>query len=126
VAVSLIGPAVNIVLVIIFGFAYRFLVPLHDKFLTNPNALLPGPTWAQYIFVLGYINILLAVFNLIPLPPLDGSAVLERLLPASALPGYYRIRPFTMFIPLLIVVLDPNALQHLFSPVIDWYSRIVS
>jgi Zn-dependent protease len=65
------------------------------------------------------------VFNLIPLPPLDGSVVLERLLPASALPGYYRIRPFTMFIPLAIVVLDPGALQHVFSPLINEWSRIV-
>jgi Zn-dependent protease len=126
VAVSLIGPAVNIVLVLIFGFAYRFLVPVQDKFFTNLTSVLPGPVWAQYIFLLGYINVLLAVFNLIPLPPLDGSAVLERLLPASALPGYYRIRPFTMFIPLLIVVLDPSALQHLFSPVLNWYFRLVS
>jgi Zn-dependent protease len=126
VAVSLIGPAVNIALVLIFGFAYRYLVPVQDKFYTNLTSVLPGPVWAQYVFLLGYINVLLAVFNLIPLPPLDGSAVLERLLPASALPGYYRIRPFTMFIPLLIVVLDPSALQHLFNPVLNWYGRLVS
>lgn len=127
VAVSLIGPAVNIALVLLFGFAYKFLVPLHDKeFYSSVTAVLPGPVWAQYIFVLGYINILLAAFNLIPLPPLDGSVVLERLLPASALPGYYRIRPFTMFIPLLIVVLDPGALQHIFVPLINEWSRIVA
>lgn len=127
VAVSLIGPAVNIVLVIIFGFAYRYLVPLSDKiYYSNPSSVLPGPVWVQFIFVLGYVNILLAVFNLIPLPPLDGSAVLERLLPASVLPDYYRIRPFTIFIPLIIVVFDPSALQHLFNPVINWYLRVVT
>ena len=63
----------------------------------------------------GYVNVLLAAFNLIPLPPLDGSAVVERLLPTSMLPGYYRIRPFTMFIPLALVVLDPGALDSFFN-----------
>jgi len=126
VAVSLVGPGVNIALVVFFGLVYRFGIPLHDKlYLSSPTAVLPGPIWVQYIFILGYVNILLAVFNLIPLPPLDGSVVLERLLPASALPGYYRIRPFTMFIPLIIVVLDPGALQHLFIPLINEWNRIV-
>jgi Zn-dependent protease len=124
VAVSLVGPAVNILLAIIFGLAYRYVVPLQDKLVTASGALL-GPVWTQYIFVLGYINVILAVFNLIPLPPLDGSAVVERLLPASALPGYYRIRPFTMFIPLLIVVLFPSALQHIFDPALNEWGRLL-
>ena len=46
------------------------------------------------------MNVILAVFNLIPLPPLDGSVVLERFMPRRLLPGSTRIRPFTMFSPL--------------------------
>ncbi len=122
VVVSLVGPAVNIVLAIVLGLAYKTLVPVSIKALPTFGQ---EPTWAQLLFVAGYVNVLLAVFNLIPLPPLDGSAVLERFLPRSLLPGYYRIRPFTMFIPLILVVLDPSALSGLFNWAFNHYANAV-
>jgi Zn-dependent protease len=125
VIVSLIGPAVNIALAVFFGLAWRYGVPFQDKIVTLATGQLSGPVWTQYLFVLGYINVLLAVFNLIPLPPLDGSAVLERLLPKSALPGYYRIRPFTMIIPLAIVLIFPSVLQHIFQPALNEWGRLL-
>ena len=126
VVVSLVGPAVNIALAVIFGLAFRFLVPYQDKLsiLFGANGV-SGPAWTQYLFVLGLVNVFLAVFNLIPLPPLDGSVVVERLLPARLLPGYYRIRPFTILIPLIIVLLFPSVLNDIFQPALNQWARVV-
>jgi Zn-dependent protease len=111
---------VNIVLAFIFAIVWKLAVPL-----TQALGFTPLSLWGQFIFIAGYVNVLLAVFNLIPLPPLDGSAVIERLLPARLLPGYYRIRPFTMFLPLLLVVLDRNAIDSYFSWVGNEWSRLI-
>ena len=56
----------------------------------------------------GIVNIMLAAFNLIPIPPLDGSAVIERLLPARVLPQYYRMRFGFMIIVLGLVLFDQS------------------
>jgi Zn-dependent protease len=121
VLVSLVGPAVNLVLAVIFAVAWRVFVP------TSVQAGFgPLPLWAEFLFVAGYVNVLLAAFNLIPLPPLDGSAVLERLLPARWLPGYYRIRPFTMFIPLAIFILDRSALNSFFNWVANEWAHALA
>lgn len=124
VAVSLVGPAVNIALAVAFGLAYRLVVPASVKFAAGGNVL-AEPIWAQLVFLAGYINVILAVFNLIPLPPLDGSAVVERLLPASLLPAYYRIRPFTLFVPLVVVLLFPGVLERIFTPALNEWARLL-
>ena len=49
------------------------------------------------------VNLSLAFFNLIPLPPLDGSSILVPFLRGRALSGYYQIQSMAM--PILIVVL---------------------
>ncbi|HTZ07968.1 MAG TPA: site-2 protease family protein [Acidimicrobiales bacterium] len=131
VLVSLVGPAVNILLALLCAAAVKHFVPApvrQEAGLGSPAGVylsdLPG--WAQYVFVAGFVNVILAAFNLIPLPPLDGSAVLERLLPRQALPHYYRLRPFTIFIPLAVVVLFPGALGHVFSPALSWFGHLVA
>jgi len=51
--------------------------------------------------------------------------VLERVLPRSMLPGYYRIRPFTIFLPLLLIILDQNALNSAFNWAFLHYANAV-
>ncbi len=52
------------------------------------------------------INIFLALFNLLPIPPFDGSHIVEGLLPRSAIPTYAKLRPlgFPLVFGLLIIV----------------------
>ena len=66
------GPLSNLLQIIIFGVALNFLLFL------GPNNLL-----VYFLFTLIYINIILLVFNLLPIPPLDGSNIFLKLLPAS-------------------------------------------
>lgn len=70
--VSLAGPASNLVLALIFGLALRFL----------PIAEL-DPALALIFSYIVFLNILLAIFNLLPVPPLDGSHILFSFLPRS-------------------------------------------
>ena len=79
------------------------------------------PLIEQIVFEFGVINILLAAFNLIPIPPLDGSALVERLLPTSALPAYYRMRMGFIVLVVLLVLFDQGLLGRIFGDVENWY-----
>ncbi|MDO8633393.1 MAG: site-2 protease family protein [bacterium] len=69
--VALAGPASNVILAVVFGLVLRF-TPLNST----------GPLFEAILHIIN-INLLLALFNLIPIPPLDGSHVLFTLLPRS-------------------------------------------
>ncbi len=112
--VSLVGPAVNIVLAVAAALVLRSLVPGGEGSVQRELSLLE-----RGVFWLGYANVLLAVFNLIPIPPLDGSAVVERLLPARWWPGYLRIRQYSMLLLLGVVLLGADLLSRIFNPAVE-------
>ncbi len=80
----------------------------------------------QVVFIAGFANILLGLFNLIPCPPLDGAALLERLLPARVLPEYYQLQPFLMFLPFLLILIFHNQWSELLGHVINWYAGLLA
>ena len=76
---------------------------------------------AIFLYFSVWLNVLLAIFNLIPLPPLDGSHVLRHFLPYSALRVYDRIGIFG----LLILLFYPGPLMAVFSPFLAFVNSIL-
>lgn len=72
---------------------------------------LPSSIVWQGVFYLGFANVIVAIFNLLPIPPLDGSAVLERLLPRSWWPDYLRLRRYALPVLIALVLLVPAVRQ---------------
>ncbi|MBI5077723.1 site-2 protease family protein [Candidatus Falkowbacteria bacterium] len=78
--VALAGPLSNLILAAIFIFSFRWIFPdLHPLFLINAgSANLPAELnlLAIFLSLATFLNLTLAIFNLIPIPPLDGSKIL--------------------------------------------------
>ncbi len=92
--VALAGPLANIGVAVLFGLILRF-VPLGVSAFSQNLALI-----LQYIV---WINLLLAIFNLTPIPPLDGSHILFALLPKSAESAKFFLSQFGVFILIIYI-----------------------
>src|SRR3989344_5291689 len=110
--IAIAGPISNIALALIFGTIIRFVT-------AGAVEVTPFVEICSYIVV---INIILAIFNLIPLPPLDGSKLLFSILPNQ----YGRLRmTLEMYAPIFILI-AVFFLWQIISPVIPWVFRLVT
>lgn len=98
VLVALAGPCSNILQALIGAALFNILYPI------VPIDLYGAWYWALYILSsYVYVNLMLCFFNLIPLPPLDGSKIIMPFLHGNARMKYYEIQRYSM--PILIIVL---------------------
>ncbi len=98
--VAIAGPAANFLLAIAFAVVIR---------------LLPASNFTAILSMIVYVNILLMVFNLVPIPPLDGSKVLYALLPDSARNVKFFLDKYGFAILLFFIFF----LFPIISPIID-------
>lgn len=102
------GPAANLVLAAAFGLILRLI----------PHTGYTDPVIAQLFAIVIAVNILLAVFNLVPIPPLDGSKVLFAFLPNTR-QGYLIMRTLEQYGFLLLLVFIFFGMR-LIMPIIDF------
>jgi Zn-dependent protease len=113
---SLAGPGINMVMAVTFAFLLRVAMPAIEGF-ASKQAL----EWfvVPISLMLGYgvmINVVLAILNMIPIPPLDGSRVVYWLLPAGPAAAYYRLERFGLLI--ILALFGFGILGSIITPVI--------
>lgn len=112
--VALAGPSANIFLALIFGILLRIGI--------SREASWANPAFIQITAMIVFINILLAIFNLVPIPPLDGSKLLFAFFPDKS----YQIRGFFERYGFFLIIFFILFLWQSISPVIIWLFRLIT
>lgn len=120
VLVAAAGPMINLVLALGFGAMYRVLQ--YQSFIDGlVNAFIEAMTAYSVM-----INLVLAFFNLLPIPPLDGGKILYSVVPESVLPAYQRLERAGPFILLGLIVLgnylNVPIIWALIGPLVRFFS----
>jgi Zn-dependent protease len=98
--VGLAGPASNLVMALLTTLIAFFVWQIPDW-----NEVIRWVFTILYNFTL--INLCLMFFNLLPIPPLDGSSIIVPLLPAKALPRWYQLQRQAMPLLIILIVVVP-------------------
>lgn len=112
------GPITNFLLAFISAMLLRGLIAVGNPASSaSPLAMVVEPLALMLAFSV-YINLLLAIFNMIPVPPLDGGRVLMGLLPYRQAASWARIEPYGMVI-IIVLVFFTNIFSYVISPALS-------
>ncbi|MGI5880697.1 MAG: site-2 protease family protein [Syntrophomonadaceae bacterium] len=107
--VSLAGPVTNLLLALVGMFLIKYISPYQQAQWADYTLQLLGP--------LVWINLILAAFNMIPVPPLDGSKILAGLLPDEGANFMYSMERYSMLILLLLII--SGAISVILTPLVQ-------
>ncbi|SDX73326.1 Zn-dependent protease (includes SpoIVFB) [Acetomicrobium thermoterrenum DSM 13490] len=113
VLVSLAGAVGNLITAVVCALLVRIF----------PAIFLSNIALSRFILLMIMINVGLAVFNLLPIPPLDGSRILYVLLPPKAMNVYFYLERYGIFLILILVML--GVVQAVMAPVTMAIFRIM-
>ena len=121
--VSLAGPVSNLIMAALSLLALRLVIGADGLMGSQGSAF---GSWAvQLLLFFANINVLLFVFNLLPIPPLDGSHVLFALLPGGGQRAFYALTQYGTLILFAVIFLAPQLITRPTSMVMDLLARLV-
>ena len=110
--VAFAGPFSNFLMATLFSFIIYLIITISNLKGLNPEANI-GALFIMLLGIIVRINIVLGVFNLIPLPPLDGANIVRNLLPEDLAEFYFRLAPYGF--PILLVLIFTGMIDHIFK-----------
>ncbi|MDR0647937.1 MAG: site-2 protease family protein [Synergistaceae bacterium] len=118
------NPRRDIALVSIAGAGGNFLTAAACGIVARIAPFAMGGTFGLFMIILLYVNVGLGVFNLIPIPPLDGSKILAIMLPPSMMRGYFFLEQYGMII--ILVLVFTKVLPMIMNPIVYNVARFLA
>jgi Zn-dependent protease len=130
------GPCSNFSLALVSGIVFRIILWLHPDlypFIMREGRTFAGAGISAWLLVplllmlikSVQINVILGVFNLLPIPPLDGGRVMMGILPDQQAQALGKIEPWGFFIVIFLIMLDPfKVMSHFIFGIMDFLSML--